>query len=100
MDPYHYYSEYQVLVCKACQQAVRPAHFTAHLRGENHSLTRQESEEIVSRYKNFTLVDPTVQVVGPTTLVHPIDHLQIYRDGLLCAHCNFIYRAERVIKQH
>jgi hypothetical protein len=56
--------------------------------------------EIAARYKDLVLVDPSIELVRPTTLVAPIGHLYIYRDGWLCANCSFICRAERVIKQH
>jgi len=100
MNPYYYYSEYHVLVCKSCQYAVRPTHITAHLRSENHKLSREESESIAKLYEHCELADPCIEPIAPSVITTPIDHLPIHRDGLLCNYCKFICKAERWMKQH
>jgi Orsellinic acid/F9775 biosynthesis cluster protein D len=100
MDPFHYYAEYRVLVCKSCQYAVQPAYIATHLRSKQHKLPRSQGEEIVGKYKNVQLADPRREQVIPTTVVMPIEHLPIYRDGLACKHCKFIGRSRDWMLRH
>lgn len=100
MDPFHYYAEYRVLVCKSCQYAIQPAYITAHLRSDQHKLTRQQSEEIGLQYKLMDLADPGTEAIVPETIVPPIDYLPIYRDGLQCSNCSYVCRSAEVMRRH
>jgi hypothetical protein len=102
MNPFHYHAEYRVLICKSCQYAIQLRHIAAHLRSEQHKLSRLQSEEIADEYRNgdIQLADPHVERIAPTTIVAPIDHLPIYRDGLACNHCHFICRSQDWIRRH
>jgi superfamily II DNA helicase RecQ len=100
MDPFHYYDEYRVLVCKSCQHGIQPDYIAAHLRGEQHRLTRQQSNDVAVQYVNANLANPGTEVVVPNDIVLPIDHLPIYRDGLACKRCNYVCRSLAVIKRH
>ena len=100
MDLLHYYSQYRVIVCKSCQYGIHPSHLVAHLRSDQHKLSKVQSEDIVDQYKDCELADPHKEKVGPQTIGPPIDHLPIHRDGLACQHCQYVCRSERWIKQH
>lgn len=100
MNPFHYYSQYRVLVCKSCQHAIQPAHITAHLRSDQHEVSRQQSEELADLYKDYDLADPCKETIKPMTTVSPIDHLLIYRDGLQCKHCDYVCRSIVSMKKH
>jgi Orsellinic acid/F9775 biosynthesis cluster protein D len=100
MDPFHYYSDYRVLVCKSCQHAVQPTRIAAHLRGSQHKLPRQQSEEIANQYKDIQLADPITEQVIPITVITPIEYLPIYHDGLACNQCNYICRSRDWMQRH
>jgi Orsellinic acid/F9775 biosynthesis cluster protein D len=100
MDPFHYYAEYRVLVCKSCQYAVQPSRLITHLRSHQHKLTQQQSEDIANQYGDKQLADPCLERIAPTTIVPPIDYLPIYRDGLACNHCQFVCRTCNWILRH
>ncbi len=100
MDPFHYYAEYRVLVCKSCQYGIQPGYIAAHLRGEQHGLTRQQSNEIAVKYADTDLANPAMEAIVPSDIVLPIDHLPIYRDGLACRRCSYVCRSLTVIKRH
>lgn len=100
MNPFHYYAEYRVLVCKSCQYAVQPGYIAAHLRGDQHRLTRQQYNEIAAQYAGTDLANPVTEVIVPDTIVAPIDHLPIYRDGLACNSCSYVCRSVQVMKIH
>lgn len=100
MDPFHYYSQYRVLVCKSCQYAVPRSHIVAHLRSNGHELSRQQCQEIVNNYKDIEIADPHTARIAPKAIVQPIDHLTIHRDGLKCMYCNYICRSVAVAKKH
>jgi hypothetical protein len=100
MDPFYYYPEYRVLVCKSCRYAIQPTRIVAHLRSKQHGLTESESEVIATQYQGHDLADPHTELVVPYTIVTPIEHLTIYRDSIACAHCDFVCRAQWWMKQH
>ncbi|KAH0565678.1 hypothetical protein GP486_000934 [Trichoglossum hirsutum] len=100
MDPFHHYPEYRVLVCKSCQYAIQPTQIVAHLRSDQHKLSRSQSEELADKYKNIQLIDPRTEQIAPTIVITPIHHLPIYRDGLACNHCHFICRSRDWIQRH
>lgn len=100
MELFHYYSEYRVIVCKSCQYAIQPGRITAHLRSDQHKLTRWQSEEAAEQYKSYDLADPCIEIVMPNSIVTPIDYLPLHKDGLQCNQCSYICRAVEVMKRH
>ncbi|KAH0551483.1 hypothetical protein GP486_007303 [Trichoglossum hirsutum] len=100
MDPFYYYRQYRVLVCKSCQYAIQPTHIAAHLRSDQHKLSRKLSEEIANQYQNNDFADPRTELIAPKDIITPIEYLTIYRDGLKCSYCNYICRAIEVMKRH
>src|SRR5579862_514407 len=100
MNPFHYYAEYRVLICKSCQYAVQPNHIAAHLRADQHKLSRQQSHEIASQYTDTNLADPSKESIVPNSIIAPLDDLPIYRDGLACQHCSYICRSINVMQRH
>jgi Orsellinic acid/F9775 biosynthesis cluster protein D len=100
MDPFHYYAEYCVLVCKSCQYAIQPGRLVAHLRSEQHKLTRQQAEKIADQYTDKQLANPSIEHIVPASIISPIEHLPIYRDGLSCNHCQFVCRTRNWILRH
>lgn len=100
MDLLHYYADYRVLVCKSCRYAVQPNHIAAHLRSDQHRLSRQQSQEIADRYGSYDLANPQTELIAPESVISPIEHLPIYRDGLSCNHCHFVCRSRDWILRH
>ncbi|KAH0553469.1 hypothetical protein GP486_006461 [Trichoglossum hirsutum] len=100
MDPFYYYAQYRVLICKSCQYAIQPNHIAAHLQSEQHKVSRQQSKEIAEKYKDYNLANPHIESVAPEGLIEPIGHLPIHRDGLACSTCSYVCRSLKVIKRH
>jgi hypothetical protein len=100
MDPVQYLPEYQVLICKSCRHALQPDHIATHFRSKEHRMSREESRRMAAACRQWPLLDSYTQPIMPTSVVHPIDHLPIFRDGLACQHCRYVCRSKEVMKRH
>lgn len=96
--------EYQVIVCRKCQYAVRPTGIVEHLRRSHHQIPASHArhvQETVFTWDGW-VPDPQ-QLVFPTHVQRPIEGLATYTDGLLCTvneNCGYISRSERSMRQH
>jgi hypothetical protein len=100
MNSLQYLPEYQVLICTSCQYAIQPDHIVAHLQSKEHQVSREESKRIATICQKQPLADPCKEPIIPTSIIQPIDHLPIFRDGLACQHCQYVCRSTEVMKRH
>ena len=94
--------EYQVIVCRKCQHAVRPTGIVEHLRRSNHKISAPHArlvQEAVLTWDGW--VEDPQQLRFPTYVQQPIEGLAIHTDGLLCTvnlDCGYVCRSERSIR--
>jgi len=77
--------EYQVIVCRKCQYAIRPSRIVDHLARSNHQVSPSRAREVQATVLTWDgYVEDPQQLVLPTSVPRPIEGLAVYTDGLLC----------------
>lgn len=98
--------EYQVVVCKRCEHAVRPAEILSHLKGPRHRIAYRTAIQIAHAVRQWDGVaaNPDEEVTVPTRAQRPITGLKEPQSGWLCvrdpAQCRYISTSIKTMKNH
>jgi hypothetical protein len=95
-------SEFQVVICRKCEHAVRRDNIITHLTGTNHRVPRTVARYIESCVQQWDHIEDQPNISHwPTQIDSPIPRLTVFDDGLLCLRCErYICRTMQSLRVH
>jgi hypothetical protein len=109
MDVLEFLPEFRVIVCKLCQNAIRPLAVSTHLRRvyarynsnpASEKQIRKFTNKILQKLIETPLLDPRNEsVIVPAIGQTPLPHLRIY-NGFGYSYCPLVSQAVHVMRNH